>query len=504
MRLLHAILLCVAASTVGAAPATAPATQPAAAGPQVTKLTLHPSPTTQPALRYKLLPDLVDQAPGNAVPLYLLARRHWPDQKTNNELLYPENERFDYLGTPIDEFPPQYAERIFEGFGETLRYVDLGARRREAEWDAGWRERGLEDQKVFSYLADLHHAVNILGFRAASRVKQGDWAAAEQSLQTSFAVARHVGAEPLVIHALVQTAFIQSSLYRGVEEWVSRAGSPNLYWALSDLPQPFIELRPVAQMRKVEAEFRNPQIAKALAGNLPPEQWPAVLREMVGMVQEDRPPYRRTPAQVEAELKRLTAAAHPRAKAHLLAAGMPKEKVEAMSAAQAVGTYFCQEYAAALDGQWKSFTLPYPQAREQMDRAWRALAPDKLPALENPLVQAELVPRADTGRREDEGAVFRPNYAFSRVGEVRFRLEVPNRYIALLRTIEALRDYSARHDGRPPQSLGEVTDLPVPPDPITGMPFVYRLEGRTATLDAPAPEGRHPRSGWRYELTFAR
>src|SRR3546814_11331112 len=45
-----------------------------------------------------------------------------------------------------------------------------------------------------------------------------------------------------------------------------------------------------------------------------------------------------------------------------------------------------------------------------------------------------------------------------------------DRAIAELRCIEALRMYAASH-GRWPKTLGEIKDVPVPNDPVTGEPF---------------------------------
>ncbi len=48
-----------------------------------------------------------------------------------------------------------------------------------------------------------------------------------------------------------------------------------------------------------------------------------------------------------------------------------------------------------------------------------------------------------------------------------------------------------------------ITDVPLPIDPVTDEPFSYRSDGRTATLEASAQEGR-PRSGWRFEIAVAK
>jgi len=68
--------------------------------------------------------------------------------------------------------------------------------------------------------------------------------------------------------------------------------------------------------------------------------------------------------------------------------------------------------------------------------------------------------------------------------------------------VEALRDYAARHDGRPPDRLEQIADLPVPPDPATGKPFDYAVQGQVVRLDALTPWWW--RTGRRLELTLVK
>ena len=54
----------------------------------------------------------------------------------------------------------------------------------------------------------------------------------------------------------------------------------------------------------------------------------------------------------------------------------------------------------------------------------------------------------------------------------------------LLKIIEAIRYYAAVHDGKLPESLGAIKEIPVATDdPMTGKPFGYKVEGRTAMID---------------------
>ena len=65
------------------------------------------------------------------------------------------------------------------------------------------------------------------------------------------------------------------------------------------------------------------------------------------------------------------------------------------------------------------------------------------------------------------------------------------------RVIEAIRMHAAANGGKLPQSLAEITVVPVPNHPQFGTPFPYRLEGDKAILEArrrTEPSRSHGRS----------
>ncbi len=68
--------------------------------------------------------------------------------------------------------------------------------------------------------------------------------------------------------------------------------------------------------------------------------------------------------------------------------------------------------------------------------------------------------------------------------------------------MEAIRMYAADHDGRLPDSLNDITKVPVPADPVRGEEFVYQVVEGKAVLEGPAPPGESPSEGIRYELTL--
>jgi hypothetical protein len=209
---------------------------------------------------------------------------------------------------------------------------------------------------------------------------------------------------------------------------------------------------------------------------------------MVGTLEESHPPFKRDPAGIEARVKHVVDVNYDVAKQSL-----GEAEVRSASREQVVGIYLVREYHQATMGLWKTFGLPYPRAQQEMLRFWDELAVQRPPASENPLIQADLV---SGGPPVD--------YRIPTVLRIRNNLERVDRYVALLRVIESLRDYAAGHDGRPLERLEDVTGLPVPADPMTGRGFGYEVKGNVVILDATPPKPFGVFSGWRYELTFVK
>ena len=85
-------------------------------------------------------------------------------------------------------------------------------------------------------------------------------------------------------------------------------------------------------------------------------------------------------------------------------------------------------------------------------------------------------------------------------GHIRARLLTLrlNRHLAALQTIEALRDYTADHNGQIPQHLNQLQGVTLPNDPVTQKPFHYELIQGGATLTGPIPAGGRPRDALFY------
>jgi hypothetical protein len=68
--------------------------------------------------------------------------------------------------------------------------------------------------------------------------------------------------------------------------------------------------------------------------------------------------------------------------------------------------------------------------------------------------------------------------------------------------VEAIRHYAATHAGQLPQALGDIKDLEIPKDLMSGKAFEYHRTATGATLQSAIPEGGNERDTVHYEIVL--
>jgi hypothetical protein len=174
----------------------------------------------------------------------------------------------------------------------------------------------------------------------------------------------------------------------------------------------------------------------------------------------------------------MAAKIYPEAKRALIAEGRPPAEIEAMPVVQVAALYSLQEYNRLRDERYKWMCLPYWKSYNRADQAIVRSVGDKLA---NPLLTMF--------------QLLTPALNAARLAALRV-----DRQFDALECVEAIRLYADAHGGKLPASLDVITDAPVPEDPATGRPFVYKVEGDTATLSAPVPPGAPDH--WSYKVSY--
>ena len=473
------VILALTAVALGAIP-TQPASAAATGQPAEEKwgvdraLELTPQPEPKPALGYRLFPLASDRKPGNAVPIYLRLAHERND--ASRRILAETPRKWNKL--PIDQIPLDEARKFLKSWHTVLRQLELGATRKQAEWNYTFDQGSVIDI-LLPDAQTMRRYVPILILKARVELAEGNFAGAAHWLQTGLAFSQHAGSGPFLINRLVGIACANQCL-ECVLDFMERPGAPNLYWSLTALPTPLIDLGTALdfEYRVLEMEFSD------LADLDRPRsagEWDRVLRKV-------RTEFQRL-AGLDKSLKAMegNGAADPAARSPDLPAAkkhlvetrkLSKAKVEAMPPAQVLLLHLVDTYSEFRDDFFKTANLPYQEARRRFARAEDRL---KAAPLSEAKQFAQLLP-----------AIMKVRSAEMRLG----------RNIAVLRVIEALRMHTAAHKGRLPDKLSEVTIVPVPDDPCTGRPFVYERAGNSATLISRFPGEKLDAAGVRYRLAI--
>jgi hypothetical protein len=443
---------------------------------EVVRVTIRPAATPVPALKYQFLPEVRDLISGNALIHYhravlLAGKPPGPDDKYWN-----------WVVMQTKELPRDEVRSYLQRYRQVFRELGLAARCDHCDWQ--FRERARTD--AFSALLpdvqQLRDLANLLKLQAQLEIVDGHFTEAVRTLRLGYTMAKHANQADTLISSLVGAAIAQLMTDQ-TTELLQIPGAPNLYWALTDLPRPFIDLRTPMQAERLMVNGLFP----LQEGDIDVRTTPLSidqLQERLEHLMGDRP-HERT--QFRLALIAITAKGYPEAKRYLLSEGLPAETVEAMPRFQVVLLFALAEYNRLFDEMLKWQGLPYWQARPGLEKAMEGVREEKIRAgeLERIPLAALLIP-----------AVHNVVFATTRI----------DRKVAALRCIEAIRLYNAGHEGKFPGALTEITEVPIPIDPVTGKDFEYKMEDGKAVLAAPPPAGQKPHSGnnLKYELTLAK
>ena len=433
------------------------------------KITLHPAAVSQPALKHRLLPQVKDRMPGNAAVYY-------GKVKSEQNKLFGDRPLWEkiYAWTemPIEELRREKPELNID---TPIYYLEQGAMCDSCDWQLPIRREPFYSI-LLPEIQEARSLARLLIVKARLAIAAGDFDAALEHLQTSYALARNVAHGETLINGLVGLA-IAGVKATQIRDLVQQPGAPNLFWTLTELPDPLIDFRAGIEAEVGAIEMAIPELKDLESDDRTPEQWQATLQKLWKMVHafSDKPEWQQSPAYLMA----MAVKNYPAAKQGLIDRGMAAEAVERMSVAQVILIDALHLHHQVSDDVSPWFYVPWPQGKAGMSAAYQ-----RADAIYT--AQRETIPLSQ---------LFMPGLQACRQAQVRTQ-----RDHAALRVLEALRIYGAAHEGRLPELLSEIADLPVPHDPVTGEPFVYRREGDGAVLESLGLSA----SPLRYEIQMVR
>jgi hypothetical protein len=447
----------------------------------VTRLTIHPAAEPSPALRYRLLPSLIDMRPGNAAVFYNKAALMYSQAHDRNKEL---RKLEDWLAGPIESLSLAEAAEYVGHFNELFRELTYASLREDCDWQTPLRE-----QTPYSILLPEVQAMRgmarLVAAKARLEIAQDKIDDALRSLTIGYAMARHSACGSTLIQSLVGMA-IAGVMTHEAQEIAQRPDGPNLYWAYTSLPQPFVSLTRANEFEFDMFYFWHPEWRKRDGNTFSAAEWQRMWDALasgmaeLGVIEADR-----SWSGGAGRLKLIGRAIrhYPQAKRWLLERGRSEDEVEQMPVAQVLMIYTLDTYDELRDERFKLAGLPYWQIHDRLheDNAQLRRVSD----------EREVMPLAGT--------------LLPAISNVALAQARSDRHFCLARIVEALRLYAASHDGRLPDRLADVSEVPIPSDPVTGGDFTYHLSGETAVLETPLPPGLLQRQhGLRYEITVAR
>ena len=478
-----------------------------------TRYKMTPMPLAQPYLKYSLYWDYADRLSGNAAFYYELAYSEMVRtelRKTNdnarnllakiwdkaaedppvNQVFLVENtipfvgmnskyetEKSNFTsGFYMNIYSYQYyhenfeshlddAKKFVEQYAEVFQLLERGSRCEFYDLGISYRESSFIPNAVYSPVQHVRDLTRVLQIKILLEIYEGRYEDAVKSARIGMEMAKHIGDQPTLVCPLVGIA-IHGIMHAALMELLDRPDAPNLYWAVTNRPNPYFHFAQSAQAEKAMLNQMFPLLKKATddPNTLSGEEWKLFCRQADQMIQEmsdDETASEESHPAISVET------AYPGAREWLKQQGKTDEEIDAMSKENVVGLQAVHDIQFVWGDQYNAVYLPIWERLHDPEKDEPFYYRKSLAHL-SPyarMLGGQFVPALDAGRQ-----------AFRRV-------QLQN---DTLRISQALRIYMAEHDGKLPEKLEEIKSVPVPcVDPYTGKPFRYRLENGVGIIEIP-------------------
>jgi len=249
IRLLAGPIVLLVAAVAAAQPKVDAA--PAPAVQNVRQLTTTPAEAPVPALRLALRVRQADRLPGNAALDYYRAALlvpEWPRDAMASEKQHARLDGWD--AAPLDKLPVADVTTYLDTFTGGFDALDAASRRDGLDWRQGVAVKMDRLEDLFRETGKFRELARLNGFRVRRDLARDDFDAAARDLRSGFRLSQAVGEGSTTVQLLVGVA-IGSLTVGQADQFVGRPGSPNLYWALADLPRPLFDPRPALEGESV-------------------------------------------------------------------------------------------------------------------------------------------------------------------------------------------------------------------------------------------------------------
>jgi len=431
-------------------------------GKYIVPLTVEPVAPARPSLKYTLLPELRERQVGNQIPAFYKCFFEQNYLFHNKE---STDKQAKWMEAPLADLAKEKELIGYGGFA--VKHANYAARLDTVDWQITQQAKTDGVGLLLPDIQQMRMLAAVLKIRIRGEIARGEFDNAIHSLQTLFALAHTFNDHPTLIGHLVGMALASIAL-GGVEEFIQQPGAPNLFWALTDLPSPFIDLRKGREGEKLFLTKEYDVLRKAAP--VTETDLNALLKNLDGMVGDEPNAKEENAPSVwykkQAKDKEAVAAAIERLKGF----GHKPDDLAKLPPLQVIVMDDFTQYQADLDDFLKWTNVPF----------WQ--------------VPADLA----KPKRPGGFGLLLPQY--TKVLQAKIRIQ---QHAALLTTAEGVRAFAAENGGKLPATLDAIK-LPLPADPVTGKLFVYEVKDGQAVLRGTAPPGREKEPSFNrvYEITI--
>jgi len=446
--------------------------------PWVYHMTVDPAGEASPALRYRLIRSVNERKPGNAASYYYRALSLLNEQEKLGKELKEITEIVEKLGDDnkqLSEFPVERVRTFLGHCGLILSELETAAECEKCDW--GVDVKSLSPREAIELrLPEIQNSRNlarILVLKARLAIIDRKHEDAFHAISLGYQLGLDVAKFPTLISSLVGVAITAVST-SPLMELIAEPNSPNFYWGAGSVPQPFID---VIEPLEYECNWalKVPLLQEAERPHTEAE-WKRLLAEAFQFKQQmegvsSLKSQDGSDTNTQVDILQHVLGEYPRAKEGLTRLGFTADQVESMPVIQVIALHDARLIPHKRDDLLRWANQPY----------WEAAK--RFAAIEQkPVASDESKRLADMKESLSLYEILHP--ATGQILQAIARLD--RRFVRIL-AIEALRMYSFE-TGKYPEKLSDVTIVPVPIDPLTGNPIIYRLEGETAVLEFPPPE----------------
>jgi hypothetical protein len=413
-------------------------------------------PTPNPLLNGRWTYDEAEQVSGNAAPYWV--RMTIAIRRVNQN--WGEIE-YSKIRAPLSADAKKKLQAVVDKHADAYKQSAEAAKRTHCHWESpAMTLTNLADGTAvrFDELQAGREMANLLSLRANLALVEKRWDDARQDLRIGLTMASHLADGKSLLSDLVGIA-ITSVLMDVVYHWISIPDSPNLYWSLTELPEPWIDTRKSIR-HELNTIYRSvPLLLEMKKRSVSDAEVQLAFRQFI---QQSKPlsPLEAMQWQGASVLLQLTR--YPQARDYLLKNGYGENQVKALGKMQTLAMQMLHEYDAEREPILQALCLPTHQGLPRLEE-WAKEHKKRVEKTDNLFLRIH--------------GLSTPS--FIKVWHAQARLE---RLMVTLRAVELLRAQR-----KFPAKWAELDSGLI--DPVTGKPLDdwYHLEENRAVLHMPSP-----------------